>query len=119
MVDLFSQWHSNTPARGIPSTFTASSESTYDSGYSDTLSSYNSSNSPSLAYNPKLDVEMQHLLTTNNLFPDNGSVYGSDYQPCSTHASASIPTMGVFGNASLPASAFPRGSSSDYEPVPR
>ena len=114
-VDLFSQWRSDTPTRGVPSTFTVSSESTYDSGYSDALSSYHSSNSPSSAYDPELDAEMQRLLTTN--FPDNGSVYGSDYQPRSSHASVSIPTMGVFGNTSVPASAFPRGSSSDYEPV--
>ena len=44
-VDLFSQWRSDTPTRGVPSTFTVSSESTYDSGYSDALSSYKQSDS--------------------------------------------------------------------------
>lgn len=116
--DLFTQWRSDTPTRGVPSTFTVSSESTYDSNYSDTLSSYHSSNSPSSAYNPEeIDAEMQRVLGTmfNN---DNGSIYGgSDYQPRSTHASVSIPSMGVFGNAAVPPSVYPRGTSSDYEPV--
>lgn len=116
-ADLFSQWRSDTPTRGVPSTFTVSSESTYDSGYSDALSSYHSSNSPSSAYNPEeIDAEMQRVLggMFNN---DNNSVYGSDYQPRSTHASVSIPSMGVFGNTTMPPSAYPRGCSSDYEPV--
>ncbi|CAL1696359.1 unnamed protein product [Somion occarium] len=118
-ADIFTQWRSDTPTRGVPSTFTVSSDSAYESGYSDSLSSYQSSNSPSSVYNTEeLDADMQRMLGMGMLNSDNNSLYGtpSDYQPRSNHASVSISGMGSFSSSTFPASYAHRGASSDYDP---
>ncbi|KAI0786092.1 hypothetical protein C8Q75DRAFT_808871 [Abortiporus biennis] len=113
--DFFTYVRSDTPTRGVPSTFTVSSESAsaYDSGYGDSFSSYNyPTHSPSSHYSAgsfvtseEIDMDFKRL----GLLPADNT---STYSPPSEHSSPSSLSM-----SSVSPVVLSRGSFSDYEPI--
>ncbi len=108
---VFERVRTGTPTRGVPSTFTVSSESAYDSVYNENESvyTYNSASDLSALYEPFSTMNFQPL-----------AVVDSDYSaasPISSHGSPNS-SLGMNLNAYSPTSYSHRGSYSDYDSSP-
>jgi hypothetical protein len=121
--DAFSILRSEATIPGPPSTFTVSSESTYDSYSAASESLYNFPNSPYIAqsnYSFPLDLELDFQSIHVDSMSEYSSVSGSQPAVKSTSLDASFGLMPISPDPAVsPRTGFERGSFSDYAPSSR